>query len=910
LPAPEKNLLLVDGSYYLFRAYFATLNKRDGQSLTNSHGEPTGAIYAFINMLNRTFEEVRPDYCAVVFDAKGKSFRHEEYPDYKANRPPAPEDLVKQIGPIHDIVRAQGMPLFIIDGVEADDVIATLALQASTLGLATFISSGDKDLAQIVTDRIHLINTMDGTRLDPAGVVEKYGVPPALIIDYLALVGDSSDNVPGVPKVGPKTAVKWLTEYGSLDEVVAHAAAIPGKVGESLRHSMDQLPLSRRLVTLKTDVPLSVTPDALIRRPPDSGALAEQYRHWEFRSLLAKLQNGAGDPAVTTSASPTPPAAAVYVTIQTEAELEYWLKKIAGAELLALDTETTSLDYMTAELVGISCAVEPHSAAYIPLGHAYPGCPAQLDLALVLERLRPLLESTACRKVGHNLKYDRSVLLNHGINLDGIVHDTMLQSYVLDSTATRHDMDTLAKKYLDYDTIHYEDVAGKGAQQISFAEVDIDTATRYAAEDADITLRLHLHLWQLLTRDGGLQTVYEQIEMPLLPVLSRMERNGVLIDAGVLRRQSVVLTQEMRRVEEASYVAAGQSFNMSSPKQIQAILYEQMNLPVLARTPKGQPSTDESVLQDLAQSYDLPRLILEYRGLSKLISTYTDKLPQLINPRTGRVHASFHQAVASTGRLSSSNPNLQNIPVRTESGRMIRQAFIARPGCQILSADYSQIELRIMAHLSGDAGLLAAFTQNLDVHRQTAAEVFGVPHEAVTDTQRRAAKAINFGLIYGMSAFGLARQLGIGRAEAKDYVDRYFARYPTVKEFMEQTKIAAREQGYVETVFKRRLYLPEINSRNSARRQYAERTAINAPMQGTAADIIKRAMIVIDRRITGSKHDIRLIMQVHDELVFEVADDILEQMRELIRLDMEQAAQLKVPLIVDVGVGANWDKAH
>ena len=901
----DKTLLLIDGSYYMFRAYYATHR----QELTNSHGEPTGAIFGIVNMLNRALDDIRPDYFAVVFDAKGKSFRNEYYPQYKANRPPTPEDLVSQIQPIHDIIRAQGIPLLIIDDVEADDVIATLALAACAEGMDTVISSGDKDLAQIVNDRIHLINTMDNTRLDPQGVTTKYGVPPERIIDYLTLVGDSVDNVPGVPKVGPKTAVKWLAEYGSLDGVIQHAADIPGKVGESLRANLEQLPLSRQLVTLKTDVRLDVTPEALQQKPIDVDALAGQYRRWELRSLLAKLNPEAGQinaPAETAAV----PAEAAYATILTEAELDQWLDKLNQAELIAIDTETTSLDYMDARLVGISFTTRAHEAAYIPLRHDYPGCPGQLELELVLKKMRPLLESEACKKLGHNLKYDLSVFANHDIKLNGVTHDTMLQSYVLDSTATRHDMDSLAKKYLDYDTIHYEDVAGKGAKQIPFSEVSVETAAHYAAEDADITMRLHEHLWPLLSKQDALKDIYRDIEMPLLLVLSRMERNGVLIDADALHLQSTELMREMEQIEQQAHEVAGQAFNISSPKQIQTILYDKMGLPVLAKTPKGQPSTAESVLQDLSQDYELPRLILEYRSLSKLKSTYTDRLPQQINRTTGRVHASFHQAVASTGRLSSSDPNLQNIPIRTSNGRKIRQAFIARPGHKILSADYSQIELRIMAHLSGDAGLLTAFQQNTDVHRQTAAEVFSVAVDEVSDSQRRAAKAINFGLIYGMSPFGLARQLGIGRAEAKDYVDRYFARYPGVKEFMEQIKQSARDTGYVETVFNRRLYLPEIKSRNAARRQYAERTAINAPMQGTAADIIKKAMIAIDNRIAAHGNGIQMIMQVHDELVFEVADELVIELTEKIRQDMETAATLRVPLVVETGVGDNWDTAH
>jgi len=901
-----KKLLLIDGSYYMFRAYYATQR----QELTNSNGEPTGAIFGVINMLNKALDEEQPDYFAVVFDAKGKSFRHEYYPQYKANRPPAPEDLVSQIQPIHDIIRAQGMPLLIIDDVEADDVIATLALAASTRDVETVISSGDKDLAQIVTDKIHLINTMDGTRLDPQGVRTKFGVPPELIIDYLTLVGDSVDNVPGVSMVGPKTAVKWLTEYGSLDGIIEHATEIPGKAGENLRASLDRLPLSRELITLKTDVRLDVSPEALVRNPVDIDSLTSQYQRWELRSLLAKLKHSHAQEAATAPAPVDPPATAVYETILTNADLDRWLEKLGTAELIAIDTETTSLDYMEARIVGISFTTAAHEAAYIPLCHDYPGCPDQLDRTSVLKRLRPLLESDSCKKLGHNLKYDLSIFATHGINLKGVEHDTMLQSYVLDSTATRHDMDSLAKKYLDYDTIHYEDVAGKGAKQISFSEVAVDTATRYAAEDADITMRLHRHFWPLLSQQECLKKIYREIEIPLLQVLSRMERNGVLIDADALHQQSAELMQEMEHVEQTAHDVAGQEFNIGSPKQIQEILYEKMGLPVLAKTPKGQPSTAESVLQDLSQDYELPRLILEYRSLSKLKSTYTDKLPQQINKTTGRIHASFHQAVASTGRLSSSDPNLQNIPIRTAAGRKIRQAFVARPGFKILAADYSQIELRIMAHLSGDAGLLAAFQQDIDVHRQTASEVFAVPHDRVSNDQRRAAKAINFGLIYGMSAFGLARQLGIGRAEAKDYVERYFSRYPGVKKFMEQTKQSAKETGYVETVFGRRLYLPEINSRNAASRQYAERTAINAPMQGTAADIIKKAMITIDRRIADLKDSIALIMQVHDELVFEVSDDLVVEMQGKIRDDMERAASLSVPLVVETGVGGNWDMAH
>lgn len=906
----NKSLLLVDGSYYMFRAYFAMQRQERGQGFTNSQGQPTGAILGVINMLRKLTDEVQHDYFAVVFDAKGKTFRSDMYPDYKTNRPPTPEDLVVQIQPIHDIIRAQGTPLLVIDGVEADDVLATLAIQAQAQSLDTIIASGDKDLAQIVNDNIRIINTMNNSEWDPEGVKEKFGIPPELIVDYLTLVGDSVDNVPGVPKVGPKTAVKWLTEYGSLDGVIEHAEEIKGKVGESLRASLDQIPLSRQLVTLKTDVSLDITPTDLVQKKADIDKLIELYSRWEFRSWLKNLETKDGAEPSTQDVEDTKTHKAHYETILSDSALNNWLKKLQAADLFAIDTETTSLDFMEARIVGISFSIRPHEAAYIPLGHDYPDSPEQLDRNVVLEKLRPLLESGDNKKLGHNLKYDMSVLANHGIKLAGIQHDSMLQSYVLDSTATRHNMDSLAKKYLNYDTIHYEEVAGKGVKQLSFNQVPIETASPYAAEDADITLRLHNYLWPRLSQSPGLREVYQDIEMPLLEVLSKIERNGVMIDADALHQQSAELMQEMQHIEQAAHEAAGQSFNISSPKQIQTILYDKMDLPILAKTPKGQPSTAESVLQDLAGDHDLPKLILQYRSLSKLKSTYTDKLPLQINKTTGRVHASFHQAVTSTGRLSSSDPNLQNIPIRTSEGRKIRRAFIARPGYKILAADYSQIELRIMAHLSGDSGLLDAFKQNIDVHRLTAAEVFSIDQNDVSKQQRRAAKAINFGLIYGMSAFGLAKQLGISRTEAKDYVDRYFDRYPAVKDFMEKTKVSAKETGYVETVFKRRLYLPEINSRNPARRQYAERTAINAPMQGTAADIIKKAMITIDKQLLGLNKGMQMIMQVHDELVFEVPEKIVDEMKNNILQHMEGAAVLNVPLVVEVGIGDNWDEAH
>ena len=914
---PKKLLTLVDGSYYLFRAYHAM------PGLTNAQREPTGAIFGVINMLRKLLKEEQPDYFAVVFDAKGKSFRNDLYPEYKANRPPAPPDLVAQIEPLHEIIRALGVPLLHENDVEADDVIATLAAQAKRAGLRTLVSTGDKDLAQIVDEDIHLINTMDNRRYDRAGVIEKYGVPPERIVDYLTLTGDASDNVPGVPKVGPKTAVKWLAEYGSLDEIVANAGGFKGKVGEYLRESLDQIPLSRQLVTLKTDLVLPVEPERLLIADRDKTALREHYRRWGFRSWLPEV-NGAGRAPPETPApaqEPETPAGLPdredvdtpeqnHETVLTVEHLERWIDKLAGAEVFAFDTETTSLDYMRAELVGLSFSVRPGEAAYVPVAHDYDGAPKQISRRKVLEKLRPLLESGKPRIVGQNLKYDRNVLANYRIELNGVAHDSMLQSYVLDSVGTRHDMASLAGKYLGKTVTSYEDVAGKGAKQVSFNQVPVAQAAAYAAEDADITLRLHRTLWPKLASEPGLRELYTRIEMPLLGVIARVERNGVLIDREMLKRQSGELQEQMQETERQAHRLAGQPFNIGSPKQIQEILYEKMQLPVRAKTPTGQPSTAESVLQELAAEHELPALILKHREFSKLKSTYTDRLPGQVNPDSGRVHTSYHQAVAATGRLSSSDPNLQNIPIRTEEGRKIRRAFIAAPGNVLLAADYSQIELRIMAHLSGDAALLAAFAAGSDIHRATAAEVFGVSMAEVGPEQRRAAKAINFGLIYGMSAFGLARQLGIDRGSARRYVDTYFERYPGVKEYMDSTRIRARETGYVETVFKRRLYLPDIAARNAARRQYAERTAINAPMQGTAADIIKRAMIEIDKKLLRSEKNIRMIMQVHDELVFEVAEaEVLEYTQE-IRSLMSGAAGLSVPLIVDVGSGANWDEAH
>jgi len=911
----EHTMVLIDGSYYLFRAYHAI------RDLTNAEGEPTNAIYGVINMMQKHLTEGGPDYFAIIFDAKGKTFRNDLYADYKANRPPMPDDLVCQIQPLHDLIRAMGVPLLMIDGVEADDVIATLSRQAASKGIKTVVSTGDKDLAQMVNDRIHLINTMSDVYLDPAGVEEKFGVPPEQIIDYLSLMGDTADNVPGVPKVGPKTAVKWLNLYGSLDEVIAHADEIKGKVGENLREFMPQLPLSRELVTLKYDVELDFTPEELVISAPDNSALKEMYQRWNFRTWLSQLEEDGEEKAVEnkpettnirtarTSSSETK-VEPEYETILSSAQLDQWLSKLETAELISIDTETTSLDYMQAEIVGISFAVSEDHAAYVPLQHDYAEAPQQLSLANTLEKLKPVLENKDIKKVGQNLKYDLEVFANYDITLRGIEHDTMLASYVVNSTASRHDMDTLALNYLNIETIHYEDVAGKGAKQIPFNQVTIEVAAPYAAEDADIVLKLHRVLSSDLEKHTQLKQVYNNIEMPLLTVLARIERNGVVIDSDMLMQQAHDLTRRMQEIEIEAHNLAGETFNISSPKQIQSILYEKMELPILAKTPKGQPSTAESVLQELAEDYKLPQLILDYRSMSKLCSTYTDKLPQMVNAKTGRVHTSYHQAVAATGRLSSSNPNLQNIPIRTPEGRKIRQAFIAPTGYTMVAADYSQIELRIMAHLSGDKGLLEAFDKGQDIHKTTAAEVFSVAIDKVDNDQRRAAKAINFGLIYGMSAFGLAKQLGVSRTEAQQYVELYFSRYPGVKTFMDNTREKAKEDGFVETVYQRRLYLPEINARNAARRQYAERTAINAPMQGTAADIIKLAMINIDDWLQKSTIDAIMIMQVHDELVFEVNNDDLKPFIKEIDTRMSENDHLSVPLEVDIGYGNNWDEAH
>ena len=899
---PKKPLVLVDGSSYLFRAFHAL------PPLTNSQGEPTGAIVGVINMLRRLIADYHPDYMAVVFDAPGGSFRNQLYPEYKAHRPPMPEELRSQIEPLHDIIRAMGLPLLMVEGVEADDTIGTLAHQASEQGLDTLISTGDKDMAQLVGPHVSLVDTMSGVHTDRQGVIDKFGVTPEQIVDFLALVGDKSDNIPGVPKCGPKTAAKWLQEYGNLDNLMAHADQIKGKIGDNLRASLKQLPLARELATIKRDLALDRGPRELVPGEPDRARLREHFERMEASRLLDSLQaKGEAQPA-----SDDPPGGPVrYETLRSKQAFKGWLRRLRKAELFAFDTETTSLDYMQAELVGLSFAVIPGEAAYVPVAHHYPGAPRQLEREWVLTQLKPLLEDEGRKKVGQNLKYDMSVLARYAIELRGIAFDTMLESYVLDSTATRHDMDSLARKYLKLDTIHFEEIAGKGKKQLTFDQIELERAAPYAAEDADITLRLHQELWPRLESEGSLARLLRELEVPLVPVLSRMERNGVLIDREMLARQSRELAEGMRRLEQQAYELAGHPFNLGSPKQIGEVFFDELQLPVISKTPKGAPSTAESVLVELAeQGYELPALILEHRGLAKLKSTYTDKLPEMVNPATGRVHTSYHQAVAATGRLSSSDPNLQNIPVRSEAGRRIRQAFVPAPGWKMVAADYSQIELRIMAHLSGDQGLLAAFAAGEDIHKATAAEVFGVPLEAVTKAQRRSAKTINFGLIYGMSAFGLSRQLGIERDAAQEYVDRYFERYPGVKLFMERTRQEARERGYVETLFGRRLYLPEINARNHQRRSAAERTAINAPMQGTAADIIKRAMLAVDGWLQQERPPARLLMQVHDELVLEVEGGYVDTASVALRQHMESAAELAVPLVVGLGVGDNWDEAH
>ncbi|ONF42316.1 DNA polymerase I [Marinobacter lutaoensis] len=898
-------VVLVDGSSYLFRAYHAL------PPLTNSKNHPTGAIKGVISMIRRLEQDFPGSKMVVVFDAKGKTFRHELYEEYKATRPPMPEDLAVQIEPIHDIIRAMGLPLLIVPQVEADDVIGTLAREATDKGIDVVVSTGDKDMAQLVSNHVTLINTMTETRMDREGVIEKFGVTPEQIIDYLALVGDKVDNIPGVHKCGPKTAVKWLQTYGDLDTLIAHADEIKGKIGDYLREAIETLPLSRELATIKTDVDLPFSLEDLSLRQQDNARLLELFREYEFRSWIDELEQGQDPTPQARDRETAAPPEKRYSVITEQPALDAWLERLQAAELFAFDTETTSLRYMDAEIVGVSFAVEPGEAAYVPLAHDYMGAPDQLDREAVLAQLKPLLEDPEQKKVGQNLKYDMNVLANHGIELRGIAEDTMLESYVYNSVATRHDMDSLAREYLGEQTITYESIAGKGAKQLSFNQIELEKAGPYAAEDADITLRLHQTLRPRLKETGRLDAVYREIDLPLVPVLSRMEQRGTLISAGTLRRHSQELAERMAELEAQAHEVAGETFNLGSTKQLQAILYDKFALPVIKKTPKGAPSTAEPVLQELAHEHELPRLIVEHRSLSKLKSTYTDTLPELIHPRTGRVHTSYHQAVTATGRLSSSDPNLQNIPIRTEEGRRIRQAFIAPEGFKLLAADYSQIELRIMAHLSGDRGLLQAFERGEDIHRATAAEVFGVPLDEVTGEQRRSAKAINFGLIYGMSAFGLSRQLGIERKLAQQYIDRYFERYPRVLSYMDNIRRQAHDDGFVETLFGRRLYLPDINARNKQLQQAAERTAINAPMQGTAADIIKRAMIEVDQWLRERyPDDARMTMQVHDELIIEVRDTVADEVREGLVKRMSRAASLDVPLLVEAGIGDNWDQAH
>jgi len=906
------DLVLIDGSSYLYRAFHAL------PPLTGPQGEPTGAVLGVLNMLLKSLREHDGAQFVVVFDAPGRTFRDDLFAAYKAHRPPMPDDLRVQIEPLLEAVQALGLPLLRISGVEADDVIGTLARRAADGNRRVLISTGDKDMAQLVGPYITLVNTMSDSTYDRDGVKAKFDVWPEQIIDYLALAGDSSDGIPGIDKVGPKTAAKWLNQYGSIDTLITNADQVTGKIGENLRAGLDTLALSRQLATIRCDLDLPPEAADLARRPTDETALRTLYTRFGFKNLLRGL-------GVPDSPSATPDGSALfadpallaapreYEVVLDEAALGRWLETLAQSALFAFDTETTSLDYLQARIVGVSFCVEPGRAAYVPLGHDYVGAPEQLDRDVVLARLKPLLEAERPAKVGHHLKYDAHVLANHGIALGGMAYDTMLESYVWNSVATRHDMDSAAERYLGLKTITYEEVAGKGAKQIPFSQVSIETASTYAAEDADVTLRLHRTIWPAIEHEPLLGRLYKDFEQPLVPVLLRMERRGVLIDREMLRRQGVELAKRAEELKTAAHAEAGTEFNVDSPKQLQQILYEKMNLPVLRKTPTGQPSTAEDVLEQLAESFTLPQLILDYRSIAKLRSTYADKLPTQVNPDTGRVHTSYHQAVAQTGRLSSTDPNLQNIPIRTPEGRRIRQAFIAPPGYVLLAADYSQIELRIMAHLSGDASLIAAFEADRDVHQATAAEVFGVPLSEVSTDQRRSAKAINFGLIYGMSAFGLARQLGIGRNEAQQYVDLYFERYPGVKAYMDRTREGARETGYVETVFGRRLYLPEIRSRNRALQQYAERSAINAPMQGTAADLIKLAMIAVDRWCEEEgRDDARLIMQVHDELVLEARTEVVDRVAEAVRGCMVAAGRgaLRVPLKVDVGRGMNWDEAH
>ncbi len=904
--ARHKPLILVDGSSHLFRAFFAL------PALTTTDGYPTGAIRGFVAMIRRLAKDYPDSALVVIFDPKGKTFRDDLYPQYKANRPPMPDDLRKQIEPIHDIVRAMGLPLLVVPGVEADDVIGTLARQASAQGRSTLVSTSDKDMAQLVDDHVTLINTMSDppTLLDRAGVIAKFGVEPEQIIDYLALMGDTVDNIPGVPKVGPKTAAKWLHTHGSLDGVMAAAPEIKGKVGENLRASLGFLPLSRTLTTIKCDVELELSSAELDPKPADEAALLALFQRFQFRSWATEL-------SALTAATPEveiePATAAAYECVSTEEALDRWIDRLAAADLFAFDTETDNINYMRANLVGFSFAVTPGEAAYVPVGHRYPGVPEQLPLDLALAKLAPLLADPAKAKVGHHIKYDMNVLARAGVTVAGTIHDSMLESYVFNSTSGRHNMDDLAKRYLNVDTTRYEDVAGKGAKQLSFDQVDLTLAVPYAAEDADVTLRLHQSLWPKVQAEPGLRRVLEEIEVPLVPVLSRIERNGAHLDTSLLQAQSTELAGRIVALERLAHELAKGPFNLDSPRQLQEVLFQRLDLTPLRKTPKGQPSTAEPVLKAMAtrpDAHPLPSVVLDYRALKKLKSTYTDKLPKDVDPGTGRIHTSYHQAVAATGRLSSQDPNLQNIPVRTAEGRRVRQAFCAPPGRRILAADYSQIELRIMAHLSGDEALLNAFRAGQDIHQATAAEVFGTAPESVTADQRRSAKAINFGLMYGMSAFGLANQLSINQSEAQAYIDTYFARYPGVAAYMKDTRQMARDQGYVETVFGRRLYLREIRSGNGQRRQAAERAAINAPLQGTAADIIKRAMIAVHAWLDDTAIDALMVMQVHDELVFEVAEDAVDTLINGVRERMSGAAELRAPLLVECGVGHNWDEAH
>ncbi|MGR5049452.1 DNA polymerase I [Photobacterium damselae] len=919
---PENPLILIDGSSYLYRAYHAAPN------FTNSEGQPTGAVYGVINMLRSMLRQFSTEHIAVIFDAKGKTFRDEMFADYKANRPPMPDDLRGQIEPLHAVIKAMGLPLISISGVEADDVIGTLATQASKAGMPVLISTGDKDMAQLVDENITLINTMTDVVMDPAGVVEKFGIGPELIIDYLALMGDKVDNIPGVPGVGEKTAKALLTGIGGLDALYDRLDEIPAlgfrgskTMPKKLLDNKEGAYLSYQLATIKLDVELDITPQELVKAEPDVDELTRLFGQLQFRRWLEEMLSGsdgkivADEKAAQAVASEKVIAPVIdrsgYEVILDQSRFDAWLEQLKSAEAFAFDTETGSLDYMVANLVGVSFAVEEGKAAYVPVAHDYLDAPEQLDRDWVLAQLKPLLEDPNQAKIGQNLKYDASVIARYGIEMQGIKYDTMLESYVYNSVVGRHDMDSLALRYLEHKNISFEEIAGKGKGQLTFNQIDLEQAGPYAAEDADITLRLHNALYPKVSADEKLLHVFSDIEMPLVPVLSRMERTGVLIDSMKLSAQSQEIAQRLDELEKRAFEIADQEFNLSSPKQLQAILFEKMGLPVLKKTPSGTPSTNEEVLQELALDYPLPKLILEYRGLAKLKSTYTDKLPKMVNPATGRVHTSYHQAVTATGRLSSSDPNLQNIPVRNDEGRRIRQAFIAPQGYKVLAIDYSQIELRIMAHLSGDKALLDAFCHGKDIHAATAAEILGLPLEQVSSEQRRRAKAINFGLIYGMSAFGLAKQLDMGRGEAQEYMNTYFERYPGVLEYMETTRTVASEQGYVETLFGRRLYLPDIKSRNGLRRKAAERAAINAPMQGTAADIIKRAMVLVDEWIGQQESGrVRLLMQVHDELVFEVQESEIESVAQEIKTLMESAAQLDVPLIADIGYGENWDQAH